>query len=147
MIAERLEKSMEVEPESPRDSWRVEIDEAGQQWNVAPTGQRLKIGGDQARPGRPKTEVRERWLKLADKASIAWATRILDSDVPDSAPEKLKAVELALRFGLGTSDEVKLDSAQVPQALARVLARHGVAPDLIEAYATDLAKELNLKGA
>ena len=99
--------------------------------------------GNPGNSGRPPQEVKDKWLELASAQAYEYALECLED--PEKTPqERIAAMNAAVKQ-LGVT--VQLDSANVPQALARVLARHGVAPDLIEAYATDLAKELNLKGA
>jgi len=116
---------VECAPDKPAGSepvnpFRIETDDSGQKWRVGPDGSKLKVGGTIG-PGAPKKEVRELATKGAH-SSVKWALRVMDSNLPDSDPTKIKAVELLLRYGLGTSDEVELtNEKQTLEALVRSL--------------------------
>ena len=126
--------------------YHVIEEENGQKWRVGPDGSKLKIGNPQA-TGRPKKEVRERFLKLADGSAYAWARRVLQNEsIPDDSTVKGRAAEIALAYGLGKSDEVNvLKNADVVKALARVLASAGLDTALSVGITEKLADELGLK--
>ena len=109
-------ESMGAEPESP-NSWHEETDAKGQRWNVSPTGQRLKIGGDHVRTGGPtKKEERDRVLGLMtsarkrDEAILrGWclcpACKVKFDVQPQSDTILEGASNRVYRYGLGTADE------------------------------------------
>ena len=140
MIAEPLQETRGNEPGNP---YRIETDATGQKWRVGPDGSRLKVGGTIG-PGAPKKEVREKWLKLANKPSLEWAIRILSNPgITDSDPVKLKAIELSLAYGLGKQDEkVEMKSAQVFEGYSRRLTAKGWTPEEVGQLAADVASDL-----
>lgn len=118
-VSEALNKSDGNEPKSP---YVAQVTDDGN-WTVPIQGGKLKRGGSHNRPGRPKAEVRQGLLNVCD----THAARIIAEELakPNLLPaERAKWLELALRFGLGTQDEVKLSNGQVIDYLADVLASH-----------------------
>lgn len=141
MNAQAENKPVGSEPVNP---YREEVDANGQRWRVGPDGSKLKIGGTIG-PGAPKKEIRAKALKLSEDYLKRAAKVLNDPERSDDDPTVLKYGEAALRYGLGTSDEVEIaNERQTLEAMARAL-QGEVDSDTAMRIAAKFADHLGLK--
>ena len=103
-----------------------------------PHGGALKLGGNPGNAGgtgRPPNEVRRALRAVLETRGLDVVQEIINNPAVDPG-DRLRAVELAARYGLGTSDQVSSD----------VTVREAVTPAEVDAAAAAARRKLGLVG-
>ena len=85
-----------------------------------PHGGALKLGGNPGNAGgtgRPPNEVRRALRNVLDGKGLAVVEEIIGNPAID-AGDRLRAIEIAARYGLGTSDTLTADVTARPGVIA-----------------------------